>query len=568
MNAKHTYNDQLNAAHTLRLTRSDTDTVIERFLSDIDSPRSLTVWLLYRSKEHDQLVQLTCDPLNYNSSQSFFDSYIATEFLSKSDFLKLTTDRKVEALKKFWAAEEHCRSTNIFLKDLLAGSICATRLDEVLIKKARRKIAKILGDINGEELFDASGWGPGTTTILKGADVSAYNKFRREDGITQSLYPLCHQFFPVAYPVWAADLLSRNGETLFSIQEGNVIVTVPKNAKTDRVIAIEPGINLWMQKGYGELIRRKLRRVGINLNSQQRNQSLARKGSISNSLATIDFSSASDTIAYELVRLLLPQRWFVALEETRCSSGVLDGASIRWEKFSSMGNGFTFELESLIFYALALASCEVIGVSVEDVSIYGDDVILPVQAVSLFRQVSELVGFSFNMKKSFSSSYFRESCGAHWYNGICVKPIYLKSRLSTIESLFTMANKIRRLAHRRTGMQACDSRFISSWRTVFLLAPVSLRLLRISEGFGDVGFIGNFDEARPTRLRHFVEGYQCRALRAQAVTKPADGTALLLRSLRYGTELERGNFYDQRGRTTRKIFSLVVPQWYYLGPWV
>lgn len=555
-------------ARMLRLKQVDTDTVIERFLMDINSPRSLTVWLLYKYLEHDQLVDLKCVPENYNSSQNFFDAYIPTEYLSKASFLSLNTDPKVNARDKFLAAEVTCGHTNIFLKSLLGGHTCVARRDEVLIKSARRKIARILGDVDGDELFDVSGWGPGVTTLLKGSDVSAYNKFHREDGITQNLYPLCHQFFPLAYPRWSEDLATRNGSALFRPVEGNVIVTVPKNAKSERVIAIEPGINLWIQKGYGTLIRRKLRRIGINLNSQQINQSLARKGSIDNSLATIDFSSASDTIAKELVRLLLPQRWFIALSEARCQSGVINGSAFEWEKFSSMGNGFTFELESLIFVALALASCEEAGASKTDVHVYGDDVIIPVEAVDAFRRITELLGFSFNGKKSFSSTPFRESCGAHWYDGVCIKPIYFKDRLSTIESLFSMANKIRRLAHRRLGGIACDKRFIESWRTVFLLAPRSLRSLRISEGYGDGGFIGNFDEATPARLRYQIEGYSCLALRDQVLTRPADGVALLLRSLRYGTDLVRGNSFDQRGRTIRRTFRLIVPQWYYLGPWV
>jgi hypothetical protein len=38
---------------------------VRRLLSNLDTPRSLTAWLLFKSKEWDQLVNLRCDPLQY-----------------------------------------------------------------------------------------------------------------------------------------------------------------------------------------------------------------------------------------------------------------------------------------------------------------------------------------------------------------------------------------------------------------------------------------------------------------------------------------------------------------------
>jgi hypothetical protein len=82
---------------------------------------------------------------------------------------------------------------------------------------------------------------------------------------------------------------------------GNNVDWVPKNYKTDRTIAIEPDWNMFLQKGLGGLLRRRLRRVGQDLNDQSTNRFCAAVGSIDGSLATLDMSMASDTVAYRLV---------------------------------------------------------------------------------------------------------------------------------------------------------------------------------------------------------------------------------------------------------------------------
>jgi len=196
------------------------------------------------------------------------------------------------------------------------------------------------------------------------------------------------------------------------------------------VIAIEPGINLWFQKALGSMIRRRLARFGIDLNDQSRNQSLAYLSSIDGSLATVDFSSASDSISLEVVRELLPPRWFQILDIVRSKVGrKSDGTIVRWNKFSSMGNGFTFELESLIFFAAASAVQEYLHLDGE-ISVFGDDVILDVRGYPMFAEYSAFLGFRVNLQKSFSSGGFRESCGSHYFSGVDCKPVFLKERLS------------------------------------------------------------------------------------------------------------------------------------------
>lgn len=590
----------LKRARTYRAPRQLTDVTIFQFLHSLDTPRSLTVWLLFKNKEHDQLVDLKIDPNSYNSSWRFRDDYVATEFLSKANFLELSVDRKTAAMAKFEEFESRCSHTNRrFRNPILDPQNNGSNV--WLLNATKRKIDMILGDFSGDELIDDANWGPGVSTLLKGEEVSGYNKFTAERGITRDLYSLISPWFSTAYPLWADHLSREFGESWAVLENGNTIVTVPKNSKTDRVIAVEPGINLWFQKGCGSMIRRRLRRFGVDLNSQQRNADLARRASYDNSLATVDFSSASDSIARAVVEELLPRRWFVLLDSLRSKFGVEQGSCRIWNKFSSMGNGFTFELESLIFYAAALAVAEYEGVSTTDISVFGDDVILPTSCFALFSEFSEFLGFHVNPKKSFSSSAFRESCGAHWYNDVDCKPVYLKERLSNVETVYRMANAIRLHAHRRGHYDFCDRMFLDAWLTLYRGLPESLRLA-VPATAGDVGFISNFDEARPARARRGFEGYLYPSLASIGVTRSGDGQGLTLAQLRrlgnpellpdFGSTLQNslrllkniptrerfwvlrpdliasGESYTLRGRVRRTLCLSLVPQWYDMGPWL
>jgi hypothetical protein len=559
----------LEVASNFRVQPSVTDEIVHHFFSSLDTPKSLACWLLYSSKEHDQLLDLSVNPNDYQSGYRFRLDYDAVNFLSKSVFLKTSFDKEIVAFKKFHQFEELCKSTNDRFRSPLLDPLNQGS-NVWLLNATKRKIAQILGDFSGEELVDEANWGPGVSTLLKGEEVSAYNKFLSERGITRDLYSFVGTWFFDAYPSWALELSLKYGDNPFLFQVGNKIVTVPKNSKTDRVIAIEPGLNLWFQKGFGSMIRRRLSRVGIDLNSQLRNQQLAKSGSLSGLLATVDFSSASDSIARELVRELLPPKWFTVMDLCRSKIGISeDKTLIHWEKFSSMGNGFTFELESLIFYAAASAVLELRRATypgVVDVSVYGDDVILPTDCFESFSSFSAFLGFRVNEKKSFFSGPFRESCGEHFFDGVTCKPIFLKERLRYVESFYKLANSLRNLSHRYGFYRSCDSRFLSCWSHLVRRIPEPLRF-RVPLSAGDTGLVSNFDEACPTRARDGIEGYRYRALTSQGLTRDGDSFAILLARLRAPGAPMANNSYPLRGRSKRRLTTSLVSQWYNLGEW-
>lgn len=591
--------------------RSDlTSEAIEKFLSALDCPRALTVLMLYRNMEHEQLANLEFDPLHYENGAALRDAYAATKFLSKFKGLTLGYDLDEVALQKFNEFELLCRHTNARFRKLEHDPLFRGRA-VWLHNAVVLKISKILGEWTTEELFDAPDWGPGATTLIKRRDASSVKKFQCETGITRDLYDLVPlSVLEGFYPLWAKQLKLAGYPTF---QTGNKVITVAKDAKANRVIAIEPGINLWFQMSVGKMIGRRLRRCGIDLRWQERNQLLALKGSKDQSVATVDLSSASDSISTAVVEALVPPRWFHLMDACRSHFGVQGTQVKKWEKFSSMGNGFTFQLESLIFYAVAKCCAEYLHVD-EDVSAYGDDVILPTVCFELFSEMMAFYGFRINKRKSHYDSTFRESCGAHFHSGLDVKPIFLKERLSSVLSVYRLANAVRRLAHRRNNLFGCDAKLRSTFVHLRRAVPQALRLV-IPATLGDGGFIGSFDEATPSRIRlkgrlkHGIEGYRVpNAIEAVKTRyddtegyliaslwalehKPVEETLLEDARIRLALDdLKRDhpgsqamleaiaklpvtrssegcNSVPMNGRKTVKVAMSIVQQWYDLGPW-
>jgi hypothetical protein len=548
---------------------------IRLFLEALDSPRSLAVWLLYSNNEHGQLSSLEFDPFLYNSSTDASNALAATKLLSKATFLNLETDKKAIALAKFYESELQCAEAN---KRILTRNFSCESTNSVLTR-ATYLISDILGDFTAEEFIASCNWGPGATTKIKRRDSNHPIKYEFETHITPTAYEFVKNWFYLAYPLWC----KNHAKTGFDLTFSSKLITVAKNSKTDRTIAIEPGINLWFQKGIGSMIKKRLLRSGIDLKEQRHNQALSRIAAKFNHLATVDFSSASDTISKEIVRDLFPKRWLSLLEAFRTSTCKEGNHTIILEKFSSMGNGFTFEVESVIFYAVAIACCECFGYSKGDVSVFGDDVILPSSVVPLYLRVCEDIGFKINKQKSYSTGYYRESCGSHYWGSRDIKPIFLKEPLSGKTEVLKFANNVRRLSH-RLNYFGCDKRFLRCW--LFLRKILGHNCPVISEGYGDLALVDNIHNAKKlSRAPNGCEGYLVPVWGTVPRSIHMDGSGVLLAKLRrlgIGEPTGSNKIYDQLEadglgdgnnvplacKTKVAKFRILVLRWYDLGPWI
>lgn len=413
--------------------------VAEQILRALDCPRALSVVILLRYKMWDEIANLRLDPMAFNDSLSFFKAHQATKLLSKAKWLPTSFDKRAVAKRKFEESEDSCRRTNEIFRAYRQSKLKFLPDVERVISLARRKIGKVLGD----QLYawtEFCDFGPGADGSTERGMTSAYNKLSTPGCVTFGAYPyldvfsgltsLCRHF--VGNPE------TRMLDITFS--RGNSVTFVPKSAKTDRPIAVEPRWNIFFQKGMGRYLRNRLKLFGVNLDFQGLNQALAIYGSHTGTYATIDLASASDTVSKEVVLALLPEPWLTVLGAMRSPDYRLDGEWRCYHKWSSMGNGYTFELESLLFWAL----CSSVD---EDVAVYGDDLIVPTKSFESIVRVLEHCGFSVNPEKSFSSGPFRESCGQDAFNGVSVTPIYWKDSLDD-QGTLTLVNQISVLATR------------------------------------------------------------------------------------------------------------------------
>lgn len=390
---------------------------------------------------------------------SLFKKRQFAALFSKVPFKGSQKLRRLAALESFHAAERQCGRANRRLGFYSRHPERENEIYRLILSRAKAKIVEILGgpvvtDGQLKRLLDLSR--PG-----KGISVGTRNKFR-----TSLPYKLADTDLAVSPSArWYANLLvssdhhwfKMHGAVDFSTRtytlpfvdsESCRITCVPKNARTDRTIGVEPALNVQLQLGVHELFADLLSRIGnsIHEGGQARNQELARLGSLNpygeRSAVTIDLKSASDTVCTSLVERLFPREWVALLDDLRCKSYLLDGQIHRFQKWSSMGNGYTFVLETLIFYALGSAVNSLTGGRV--LSVYGDDIIVEKGSALLLLEILRYCGFTPNGEKTSILGGFRESCGADWYFGLAITPQYQRRLTIRPTDIHRLLNRLDR----------------------------------------------------------------------------------------------------------------------------
>lgn len=481
---------------------------------------------ILRTDDHRRVTKITINPNGYGDWRDFFLDYSALNLVKKFPGLKLPgVNPRSAAIQKFRESETLCHDTNF----LFAHPSQIPHDARVLLARARREIRRVLGVFSWDDTLPYLSHGPGATYRTRRVVGHPWYKFGDiKPTVTGDCLTL-HSAFSKWSVLW--DDFQRENAVDIDVVGGSKVTTVPKDAKIDRVIAVEPLLNMFYQKGIGGLIRSRLSKSGCDLNDQTTNQRFALVGSLGFSLATLDLSSASDTISRGLVEYLLPDDWLSALNITRSHFTEIDGERIFLQKFSSMGNGFTFELESLIFLALGRAVCS--GTE-SVVSVYGDDIIIDSSKAHELIWLLRVCGFSTNTEKTFISGPFRESCGKHYFLGHDVTPIYVKSNIESQERYLWYLNSLKRLAHRLLGVGfGCHSKLEPIYTLVYGKLNPRMRSLSIPEGFGDGGVVRDFDEVSPTpkRLGAWVEGYSTQHVTRIFERKTRNGPQSILHSL-------------------------------------
>lgn len=406
----------------------------------------------------------------YGSAGEQFIASQAALFVRKYPFKGSDALAKAAGTRKFLSGERRNGLMNIVLRRRRA-----TNSDVVMVSKVRKHLYRILGEKpNHRVAAKLAGWGPGANVGISGQFTNFARKFLEEEWTVtptalQYVLPAARRspmFWELLGMAWRdalnersvvnvdVDEFDRRFLARCVIVDHNCIAFVPKNADEHRTIAKEPLLNSWIQKGYDEEMRLRLRRFGIDLRHQEPNQVLAREGSLGgpNPRCTIDLTNASGSIAAELPRTLCSFEWFETLNAIRSPAYRMpeSGEVQRYKGFVSMGNGTCFPLQTAIFAAICSYAHEVCGTE-PDFRCYGDDIIVRQNEALVVLETLRHFGFAANLDKTFIFGPFRESCGADWYDGEDVRPIYFDTSLDSIEERVRLHNALCRLPNRWAG---------------------------------------------------------------------------------------------------------------------
>lgn len=381
--------------------------------------------------------------------------------------------------------ERHCFSTNWRFRAMDEPSLTPENPASNLILTVRRKISEMIGYWPPADWSEACDWPTGATGNTPRAMLVG-EKVCKTISSSKNALPHGTRF------LYQNDLV---------VMEENRMTYVPKSYKVLRPIACEPTLNAFLQKGVGRTLRRLLlRRKGVDIRFQaDRNRENAFLA-LSCNLSTLDLESASDTIACSVVQMVFPEPWYDLFDSLRSSVSNENGKRRYLEKFASMGNGFIFELETVLFRGIALAVAEVFQTDNTAIEVFGDDIIVPESLYDATSQALTFFGFRINEDKSFKTGPFFESCGRHYYEESEVTPVYQKETVKSISGLVLFHNRLYRWAH-RTG-------FLKDAREALSLIKNEAKALPLVKKYGlprqpaflagDFGFIsrnwGRFDK--------------------------------------------------------------------------
>jgi len=344
--------------------------------------------------------------------------------IGKDRFRVVSAERERRAMLEFVECEQDVKASD-------------ARLDPDYLSEFKRMSDMLFGDLFAKVDRDVH-WGRlipkhGPGAVADRLSSNAKYELRTWPARLQPFFPAEDFLIPNGH---FRDNLEREIDVLEPGQELPVrVITVPKTLKSPRVIAIEPAAMQYAQQSLRFAIQEALNeddfltRV-IGLDDQSPNQELARQGSLSGDLATLDLSEASDRVSNQHVLAMLdgyPQL-LGAVQSCRSRKADVPGHGvIRLAKFASMGSALCFPIEEMVFLTVIflgiqrelntpLCREDLVKFS-RQVRVFGDDIIVPRDYVLSVVDELSAFGHKVNVSKSYWTGRFRESCGKEYYDG-------------------------------------------------------------------------------------------------------------------------------------------------------
>ena len=332
-----------------------------------------------------------------------------------------------------------------------------------LLDLARKHVQSVLYCVREKDIIPSHG--PGASTTPKGVPWTTW----------YSQIEHCYRYDDYFSLYMSAEAAIHRPAPENGCIKANLIA-VPKDSRGPRLICVHPSESIWVQQGLRVQIERAIsqRRSHrgpwpsghVFFDDQSVNGRISLLSSKSRQYATLDMKEASDRISDPLVQILFGRKykWFGCCRAQKyhvkdARMGIPDGDI---HSYAPMGNATTFPVQSLVFWAICVASMQSRGFhQPNSVFVFGDDIIVPsVEAPRIIEDL-ESFGLLVNRTKSFWRGGFRESCGVDAFNGIDVTPVRWKTRLdaeglSGLQSLSDIAMRLRIAGYEEAAVTAYD----------------------------------------------------------------------------------------------------------------
>lgn len=368
------------------------------------------------------------------------DAQQAKVYYQLESFLKrwtLSDDVYTETELQERTLEEFIETQSKVLRSLDETPVLTRVLDG-----AKKLCSEILGGYDVEEHKRRCRFGSKAAFGLKRKDAYLHNRIPKLSATKQQVK---------VFGKWLEDdpqllkILGSNKSRKIRTTNYLVLTVVPKSWKAGRTIVPDTVLGGFVANGLGDMISERLRvNAGLDISRKTaEHRRMACYASKTGHLTTADMSKASDRISWPLLRRILPNDWLDVIDADRVHKVVFSHrnpvtrAEIRTTdvKVHSpllMGKGYTFPLQTLVFYSLLQSIAALTGEGESYISVYGDDLIYPSRMHHYVSSIFPRLGLLLNEGKTFStkadrglSSHkgcFRESCGGDYLRGVDIRP--------------------------------------------------------------------------------------------------------------------------------------------------
>jgi len=406
---------------------------------------TLPVDALYEALINDFLHENHGDPCAYHTPDSnvrdfafnhllnrYYGKYTGSSEIASQVSLVLTSEeKKQKTLASFLEANVKCASMSPKFKTVLSSF---SEMTSTVLGEARLLTWNVFGNFELSSLLNYNNgahtsvsnmlstpevFGKRASAGRSRSGIKAYPfKYGVDDLVFTSVNSyetfklMCHE------SSWLSTSLKDIPVAFTSVSSLSLI---EKDNKSFRCIEPQPNGTVMVQLRLGEAMSIPMRKFGIDIRDQSKNQSAALSG-VAEGYSTLDLTNASGLICCGLVDYVYGDcnNLLQLLYHNRIPYINVPGVDepITAEYFSGMGNGYTFPMETWLFYALARSVCKILKLPVSGIRVYGDDIVVPNKAFKPLMQVLEDIGMQPNLNKSFGcESLFRESCGTDSFDG-------------------------------------------------------------------------------------------------------------------------------------------------------